>query len=67
MKERGAAFEVEPRVGPTRLRELDREGAWPHEAYQALAKAGWLGLLYPERYGGLDGSYKDLVVLLETL
>ena len=52
---------------PERIRALDREGAWPHEAYQALAKAGWLGLLYPEAYGGLDGSYKDLVVLLETL
>ena len=50
-----------------KIRELDRESGWPHEAYQALAKAGWLGLLYPEEYGGLNGSYKDLVVLLEAL
>ena len=52
---------------PQRIREIDRSSEWRHEAYQALAKDGWLGLLYPERYGGLDGSYKDLVVLLETL
>ena len=50
-----------------RIRELDRTGGWPTEAYQALARDGWLGLIYPERYGGLGGSYKDLVVLLETL
>ncbi len=52
---------------PDRIRELDRTGGWPHEAYQAMAKAGWLGLLYPEQYGGMNGSYKDLVILLETL
>lgn len=50
-----------------KIRELDRDGGWPAEAYQALAKAGWLGLLYPEKYGGMDGSYKDLAILLETL
>lgn len=50
-----------------KIRELDRDGGWPTEAYQALAKAGWLGLLYPEKYGGMDGSYMDLAVLLETL
>ncbi|GMV01157.1 MAG: acyl-CoA/acyl-ACP dehydrogenase [Burkholderiaceae bacterium] len=50
-----------------RIRGLDRDGGWPTEAYQALAKAGWLGLLYPEKYGGMDGSYMDLAVLLETL
>ena len=50
-----------------KIRALDRESGWPHEAYQALAQSGWLGLIYPEEYGGLGGSYKDLVVLLETL
>lgn len=50
-----------------KIRTLDAEGGWPHEAYQALAKAGWLGLPYPEEYGGLGGSYKDIAVLLETL
>ena len=52
---------------PEAIRELDRTGGWPREAYQALAKAGWLGLLYPEKYGGMNGTYKDLAILLETL
>ena len=52
---------------PERIRELDRSGGWPKDAYQAMARDGWLGLLYPEQYGGMAGSYKDLVILLETL
>lgn len=52
---------------PEEIRRLDDEGGWPTQAYKALADAGWLGLPYPEEYGGLGGSYKDLAVLLETL
>ncbi|CAN5440779.1 acyl-CoA dehydrogenase [soil metagenome] len=52
---------------PHKIREMDEQGGWPEQAYQAMAKAGWLGLPYPEAYGGLEGSYKDLAVLLETL
>lgn len=58
---------AERHLPPEKIRELDRESGWPMDAYKALAKAGWLGLLYPERYGGLDGSYKDACILLETL
>lgn len=58
---------AERHLPPEKIRELDRDSAWPKDAYKALAKAGWLGLLYPERYGGLDGSYKDACILLETL
>ncbi len=50
-----------------KIRELDRDHGWPKEAYKALAKGGWLGLPYPEKYGGLGGSYKDMAILLETL
>jgi alkylation response protein AidB-like acyl-CoA dehydrogenase len=52
---------------PELIRKLDEEAGWPKAAYDAMAKAGWLGLPYPEEYGGLGGSYKDLAVLLETL
>lgn len=58
---------AERHLPPEKIRELDRDSAWPKEAYKALARDGWLGLLYPERYGGLDGSYKDACILLETL
>lgn len=50
-----------------KIRQMDEESSWPVDAYKAMARDGWLGLLYPEEYGGLSGSYKDLAVLLETL
>lgn len=52
---------------PEKIRELDRTNGWPTEAYQHLARDGWLRLPYPAKYGGSDGSYMDLAVLLETL
>ncbi|HMN83157.1 MAG TPA: acyl-CoA dehydrogenase family protein, partial [Burkholderiaceae bacterium] len=30
----------------------DREGGFPDELYQALARDGWLGICIPEEYGG---------------
>jgi len=37
----------------------------PREAFDALAKNGWLGLIAPESYGGAGGSPTDLALLLE--
>lgn len=39
-----------------KIRSMDEESGWPQEAYQAMARDGWLGLLYPEQYGGLGGG-----------
>lgn len=50
-----------------RVMELDEAEQFPAEAYQALADAGWMGLPYPEEYGGMALSHKDLVILIETL
>jgi len=50
-----------------RIRALDAAGEFPAEAYDALARAGWLGLPYPEAHGGMGGSYRDLTVLIEAL
>ena len=37
----------------------------PREAFDALARHGWLGLIAPPEYGGANGSPTDLAVLLE--
>lgn len=58
---------AERSLPPARIREIDRNGEWPHEGYRALAADGWLGLPFPEEVGGLGGSYKDIAILLETL
>ncbi len=39
-----------------RIRRMEEERAFPHDAYNALAEAGYLGLFYPEALGGSDGS-----------
>ncbi|MER7797108.1 acyl-CoA dehydrogenase family protein [Microbacterium sp. NPDC096154] len=49
------------------IKRLDDEREWPEAAYQALAEAGFLGIPFEEEYGGSEGSYKDLTVLMETL
>jgi len=50
-----------------KIAELDEAREFPVDAYQALAKAGWLGLPHPEEFGGADGSFKDLAVLIEAI
>lgn len=50
-----------------KTRELDERAEFPHEAYAALAQAGWMGLPYPTEVGGAGGSYGDLTVFVETV
>ena len=50
-----------------KVRKMDEAREFPHEAYKALADAGYLGIFYPEELGGMGGSYKDIAVFLETL
>jgi len=44
--------------------EDDEEGH-PRELWQKMADLGWHGLAFPEEYGGGDGTFIDLAVLLE--
>lgn len=50
-----------------KTRELDERSEFPHEAYAALARAGWMGLPYPTEAGGAGGSHTDLTVFVETV
>ena len=47
-----------------RAMEEDERGYTP-EMWQKIAEQGWLGLIFPEEYGGVGLSYLDLSVLLE--
>jgi alkylation response protein AidB-like acyl-CoA dehydrogenase len=49
------------------IRELDEAREFPHVAYNALAEAGYLGIFYPEEFGGMAGNHKDFVAFIETL
>lgn len=54
---------------PKRLvRQLDEsDEGYSSELWQKMAKQGWMGLVFPEKYGGNDGNFLDLTVLLEEM
>ncbi len=49
-----------------RAMEEDERGYTP-ELWHQLAELGWLGLVFPEEYGGAGGDFLDLAVLLEEM
>src|SRR4030042_1190362 len=50
------------------VKQLDESDAgYSPELWRKMAELGWMGLVFPEKYGGSDGSFLDLVVLLETM
>ena len=50
---------------PDYAAKCDDEARPPREAYDALAKNGWFGLIVPPEYGGSGGSAIELAILLE--
>lgn len=50
---------------PDYVERCDRERKAPREAYEAVGKQGWLGLIVPEEFGGTGGSAIDVAILLE--
>jgi alkylation response protein AidB-like acyl-CoA dehydrogenase len=63
---RGHVRELLDEVCPPEYAErCDNEAQPPREAYAALAKHGWFGLILPPEYGGTGGSAIDLAILLE--
>ena len=43
------------------------ETGYSPRLWQKMAELGWLGLAFPSRYGGGDGSFLDLAVLVEEM
>jgi len=50
---------------PDYAERCDREARPPREAYEALAKHGWFGLVLPAEFGGSSASPVELAILLE--
>ena len=50
---------------PEYAERCDNDATPPREAFQALGKHGWFGLILPVEYGGTGGSAIDLAILLE--
>jgi Acyl-CoA dehydrogenases len=49
-----------------RAMEKDEAGYSP-EMWQRMAELGWMGLIFPEEYGGGDSSFVDLILLVKEM
>ncbi|MCC2632431.1 MAG: acyl-CoA dehydrogenase [Ramlibacter sp.] len=48
-------------------RERDIDGVFPHDFYQAMGKAGWLGLAIPEQYGGAGLGVQEAAIMMQAV
>lgn len=52
----------------TLVRELqDSEQGYSPELWRKMAEVEWMGMVFPEEYGGTGGEFMDLIVLLEEM
>jgi alkylation response protein AidB-like acyl-CoA dehydrogenase len=51
-----------------KVREMavDERGYDP-QMWHSMAELGWMGLIFPEEYGGMGASFVDLVILMEEM
>ncbi|MEK7947349.1 acyl-CoA dehydrogenase family protein [Pigmentiphaga sp. YJ18] len=58
---------MEQEIGREYVRQCDIDRAYPYEAYEKVAKLGWLRLLIPEDQGGDGGTIFDYALMCEGL
>ncbi|MGH8784357.1 MAG: acyl-CoA dehydrogenase family protein [Cupriavidus necator] len=49
------------------IRRCDQNRDYPYEAYEKIARQGWLGLLFSEEEGGAGGNIFDYTLMAEGL
>jgi alkylation response protein AidB-like acyl-CoA dehydrogenase len=52
----------------TLVRELEEdEKGYSPDIWRKMAELGWMGLVLPEQYGGMEMEYLDLIILLQEM
>jgi alkylation response protein AidB-like acyl-CoA dehydrogenase len=68
MLRRTAREFLESNCPATLVRELENsEKGYSPELWKKVAEMGWLGILFPSRYGGADGTLIDQLALSEEI
>lgn len=50
------------------IREIEKsDSGYSPELWRKMAELGWLGIVFPEKYGGIEGDFTDLVLLVEEM
>lgn len=57
---------AEKEIKPT-AEEVDETGEFSMEVYQKMAKAGFLGIKIPQKYGGAGGDHRSYAIVMEEL
>ena len=47
--------------------ERDRDGVFPHDFFQSLVDAGWLGIAMPTEYGGTGLGITEAAVMMQAI
>jgi alkylation response protein AidB-like acyl-CoA dehydrogenase len=51
-----------------KVRELAKdERGYDVQMWHSMAGLGWMGLIFPDEYGGMGASFMDLVILMEEM
>jgi len=58
---------MDKEVGREYCRKVYQERQYPYEFYDKVVKQGWLGLMIPEKYGGVETSVVMYTVMNEAL
>ncbi|MBX5455714.1 MAG: acyl-CoA/acyl-ACP dehydrogenase [Thermogemmatispora sp.] len=64
---RESVRQLASRYGLEYWREKDRQHAFPEELWKELARAGWLGTIIPERYGGAGMGLLEMAIVVEEM
>src|SRR6185369_14598561 len=64
---RAAVSEICAQFGDDYWLQRDREGGFPTELHQALARDGWLGICIPEEYGGSGLGIAEAALMMQAI
>jgi acyl-CoA dehydrogenase len=64
---REAMLKLCARFGEDYWLERDRDAAFPHEFYDALAGDGWLGVAMPELFGGANLGIAAAAIMMQAI
>jgi short-chain 2-methylacyl-CoA dehydrogenase len=59
---RFAKTEIEPRVA-----EFDESGEYPYDIMEKMGKLGFMGIPFPEQYGGMGGDWVGMHLCIEEI
>jgi len=64
---RDAILKLCSRFTPEYWLERDRDGVFPHDFFDTLCEAGWIGIAMPSEYGGSGLGITEAAVMMQAI